>query len=194
MYILQAGDTPQHKTEPASVAPLPDSTHSHPPDPTHQPESTYDNILKTLALLEEAPPPLATPNKSALDDSHSHLNQSGYYLSVDNINKLESLSTRTPSLSGMGGGVANPAMFPGTATTASGGLSDSKLQSILSYLDDMDKADQDLLSEISKTRSRPKTEALPTPRTASVAMRSNRVTERNKKKLTGGGDTKEKEK
>ena len=92
---------------------------------------------------------------------------------MDNVNKLESLSAN--------GGV-DPALITGMGVASSGGLSESKLQSILSYLDEMDKADQDLLSEISKTRSRPKTEALPTPRTAAVTMKANRGAEKSKKK------------
>ena len=167
---------------PTTTSPTPVSTHSC---PTHQSNSTYNNILKTLALLEEAPPPLAKP---VLDNSHS--NQSGYYLSVDNVSKLDSISNS------VGRGVANPTHLSGVATTTSGGLSDSKLQSILSYLDEMDKADEDLLSQISKTRLRPKTEALPTPRTASVTMKSSRELEKTKKKqtATGNGDSEEKEK
>ena len=98
---------------------------------------------------------------------------------MDNVSKLESLSSANrgvdPALiSGMGGG--------GGGVSSSGGLSESKLQSILSYLDEMDKADQELLSNISKTRSRPKTEALPTPRTAAVAMKGSRGAEKTKKK------------
>ena len=173
----------------STTSPLPPhkgSTHSNPPDSAHQPHnsngSTYNNILKTLALLEEAPPPLANPTSSK-DDANSHLNQSGYYLSVDNVSKLEALSATSSAnrgvdpvlISGMGGG-------GGGGVSSSGGLSESKLQSILSYLDEMDKADQELLSEISKTRSRAKTEALPTPGTAVVAMKGNRGAERLKKK------------
>ena len=99
---------------------------------------------------------------------------------MDNVSKLESLSSANrgvdPALvSGMGGGGAG-------GVSSSGGLSESKLQSILSYLDEMDKADQELLSDISKTRSRPKTEALPTPRTAAVAMKGSRGAEKTKKK------------
>ena len=109
---------------------------------------------------------------------------------MDNVSKLDSISNS------VGGGVANPAHLPGVATTASGGLSESKLQSILSYLDEMDKADEDILSQISKTRLRPKTEALPTPRTASVTMKSGRAPEKAMKKqtTTGSGDSEEKEK
>ena len=162
----------------------------HPPGTTHQPHTTYDNILKTLALLEEAPPPLPNPNKSVSEGVNSRLNQSGYYLSVDNVNKLDSLSTRMPSANGGG---ADPASLTGVATASSGGLSESKLQSILSYLDEMDKADQDLLSEISKTRLRPKTEALPTPRTASTTMKPTRTSQKKQSGL-GNGDSKEKEK
>ena len=136
--------------------------------------------------MEEAPPPLAKP---VLDDSRSHLNQSDYFLSVDNVSKLDSISDSVR-------GVANPTHLSGVTTTTSGGLSESKLQSILSYLDEMDKADEDLLSQISKTRSRPKTEALPTPRTASVTMKSGRASEKAKKKqmTIGNGDSEEKEK
>ena len=183
---LQAGDSRQHKVTSATAIPPSKSppAQSHPLGPTHQPSSTYDNILKTLALLEEAPPPLTKPT---LDDSHSHLNRSGYYLSVDNVNKLDSSND-------VRGGMADPALFSGTATTASGGLSESKLQSILSYLDEMDKADQDLLSEISKTRSRPKTEALPTPCTASVSLKSTAVSDKPKKAGVGNEGSKEKDK
>ena len=100
---------------------------------------------------------------------------------MDNVSKLEALSATSSAnrgvdpvlISGMGGG---------GGVSSSGGLSESKLQSILSYLDEMDKADQELLSEISKTRSRAKTEALPTPRTAAVALKGNRGAERLKKK------------
>ena len=102
---------------------------------------------------------------------------------MDNVSKLEALSATSSAnrgvdpvlISGMGGG-------GGGGVSSSGGLSESKLQSILSYLDEMDKADQELLSEISKTRSRAKTEALPTPGTAVVAMKGNRGAERLKKK------------
>lgn len=196
----QAGDSRRNKIStsssipaPTSASPTPGPSHSHASSSTHQPPSTYDNILKTLALLEEAPPPLAKPKSD--NSPHSHLDQSGYYLSVDNVNKLDSLSTRNPSLNGMGMGVADPALLTGTANASSGGLSESKLQSILSYLDEMDKADQNLLSEISKTRSRAKTEALPTPRTASVTMKSNKASEKTKRKPTAtSGDNKEKEK
>ena len=185
VVLFQAGDSRQHRvaavpptTTVSPLLPHKGSAHSHPPDPTHQPHnnsSTYNNILKTLALLEEAPPPLANPTSK--DGSNSHLNQSGYYLSVDNVSKLESLSATSANRG------VDPALISGMGgVSSSGGLSESKLQSILSYLDEMDKADQELLTEISKTRSRPKTEALPTPRTAAVAMTGNRGVEKSKKK------------
>jgi hypothetical protein len=98
---------------------------------------------------------------------------------VDNVNKLESLSSTSANRG------ADPTLISGTGggggVSSSGGLSESKLQSILSYLDEMDKADQELLSDISKTRSRPKTEALPTPRTAAVTMKGSRGAEKSKK-------------
>ena len=182
-FLFQAGDSRQHRVaavpHTTTASPLPPHERS---DSAHLPphsnnSSTYNNILKTLALLEEAPPPLTDNPTSRGDNASSHLNQSGYYLSVDNVSKLESLSSANggvdPTLiSGMGGG----------GVSSSGGLSESKLQSILSYLDEMDKADQELLSDISKTRSRPKTEALPTPRTAAVAMKGSRGAEKSKKK------------
>ncbi len=90
---------------------------------------------------------------------------------MDNVSKLESLSATNRGEGPVSIGVSS-----------SGGLSESKLQSILSYLDEMDKADQELLSEISKTRSRPKTEALPTPRTVAVTMKANRGAEKSRKK------------
>ena len=200
MFHPQAGNSRQHKNTSASTIPTtpsiqtqPDHAHSQPPDHTYQPHSTYDNILKTLALLEEAPSPLANPNKHSTHDSQSHLNTSGYYLSVDNVNKLDSLSGKGPSLTGAGENVTDPVLAGAGITRTSGGLSESKLQSILSYLDEMDKADQTLLSEMSKTRSRPKTEALPTPRTASVSLMSTAGSvdkTKVKQPLTRNGDTK----
>ena len=85
--------------------------------------------------------------------------------------------------------MTDPLFAGGAGTATSGGLSESKLQSILSYLDEMDKADQTLLSEISKTRARPKTEALPTPRTASVSLRTSSDKPTKKRSLVKNGET-----
>lgn len=145
--------------------------------PHNDKSNTYDNLLKTLALLEEAPPPFTNPTSK--DDTNSHLNQSGYYLSVDNVSKLDTLSK---SATNRGEGPVSIGVPSLGGLSSSGGLSESKLQSILSYLDEMDKADQELLLDISKTRSRPKAESLPTPRTATVAMKANRGAEKSKKK------------
>lgn len=100
--------------------------------------------METLKLLEEPPTPL-NPDVDASRTS---------YLSADNLRTLD------PSLSSAG------------AQGGSAGLSDSKLQSIISYLDEIEKSDEDLLTQLSKSRSEVRTVALPTPSSVTVGVSS----------------------
>ena len=113
------------------------SNESSPLRPVHtqpKPNNTYADILETLKLLEEEPAPLA-PTGQSTDDSKRG------YLSAENLQKLSSSS--------------NP-------LNTSGSLSEGKLSNILAYLDEMEKADQDLLSQLSKPRAETKTRGAPT--------------------------------
>ena len=94
--------------------------------------------METLKLLEEPPAPL-NPDTNANRAS---------YLSADNLCTL------------------NPSLLSTGAHGGSTGLSDSKLQSIITYLDEIEKSDEDLLTQLSKSRSEVRTVALPTPSSA----------------------------
>ena len=99
-------------------------------------QSTYNDILETLKLLEAVPPPFEA-GKSQDGGRGSADPASPGYLSAKNLQRL-------------GGAVEKP-------------LEGGKLQSILSYLDEMERADEELVSQLSKSRSALKTRGLPSP-------------------------------
>ena len=87
--------------------------HTTPPA-VSKPASTYDDILDTLRLLEEAPPPLIGSKTPPTDTR-------------------ENPSITTHTSAGVEVGVAKP------SGPAHSSLSESKLQNILSYLDEMER-------------------------------------------------------
>lgn len=137
LFPTQAGNTRQSASQDTSASP-----EKPIPQPKHG--NTYDDILETLKLLEEAPAPLSTDKGGIPTVSDPY----GAYLSAKN---LKSLGTST----------ATAGHHP-NAPPLSGSLSEGKLHSILAYLDEMEQADQDLLSQLSKSRSEAKTRGLPT--------------------------------
>ena len=98
--------------------------------------NTYNDILETLKLLEAAPAPF-DPGKTRDGGRGSADPTSPGYLSARNLQRLDG-SVEKPS----GGG---------------------KLQSILSYLDEMERAEEELVSRLSRPRSGLKTSGLPSP-------------------------------
>ena len=86
--------------------------------------------------MEEEPAPLAPAGGDSLGDPK------GGYLSAANLQKL-----------------GPPSSAP---LSSSGNLSEGKLSNILAYLDEMEKADQDLLTQLSKSRSEMKTRGMTT--------------------------------
>ena len=143
LLFPQAGSSRKTAPEGSSLGPQKSSA-SPSPRPTHtaplpKAASTYSDILDTLKLLEEAPPPLpgskseeAPPTR--LEPSSS---SSARYLSPANLGRLNEV-----------GGVRG-----GATQTSNSSLSESKLQSILSYLDEMERADGELVSQLSRARS-----------------------------------------
>jgi len=119
------------------------SSPTNQPSPTKQPSSTlsspskqpntYNDILETLKLLEEVPAPLSSDQPSRRTS----------YLSAENLEKLT--SPKAPVVS------------------HSASLTEGKLSNILAYLDEMEKADQDLLSQVSKSRTVVKSATIPKP-------------------------------
>ncbi len=109
--------------------------------------NTYNDILDTLKLLEEVPAPLISTDTHASSDKA--------YLSAANVQKLDASSAPLSS---------------------SVSLSEGKLSNILAYLDEMEKADQDLLSQLSRSRTEVKSKAIfmtgSTPRTARVVLKA----------------------
>ncbi len=86
-----------------------------------------------MKLLEEIPAPLVSTG--------THTSSDKAYLSAANIQKLDAASAPLSS---------------------SASLSEGKLSNILAYLDEMEKADQDLLSQLSRSRAEVKTNATTT--------------------------------
>ena len=148
----QAGSSRKTAPEGSSLAPQKSSA-SPSPRPTHtaplpKAASTYSDILDTLKLLEEAPPPLpgskseeALPTRQGTKSGNNYLepssSSSARYLSPANLGRLNEV-----------GGVRG-----GATQTSNSSLSESKLQSILSYLDEMERADGELVSQLSRARS-----------------------------------------
>ena len=104
----------------------------HLADSDYKQGNSYNDILKTLKLLEEVPAPLASTKDQACSDRT--------YLSAKNLQKL-----------------APPAVNGPLSNSAN--LSEGKLGNILAYLDEMEKADQDLLSQLAQSRAELKTKA-----------------------------------
>ncbi len=98
----------------------------------HKQGNSYNDILKTLKLLEEVPAPLSSAKDQACSDRA--------YLSAKNLQKLTPLAVNAP-------------------LSNSASLSEGKLSNILAYLDEMEKADQDLLSQLAQSRAEVKTKA-----------------------------------
>ena len=121
--LLQAGSSRKHLSKSTSQAP-PEPSMSPSPHPSHtlpKAASTYTDIIDTLKLLEEAPPPLPG-------------SKSGETLPTNYRNEM---------------GVVRGGAKQGTASSS---LSESKLQSILSYLDEMERADSQLVTQLSQAR------------------------------------------
>ena len=95
--------------------------HTTPP-PDARPASTYADILDTLRLLEEAPPPLVGSKTPPTDQKPANSTQTAR-LSVNVVGVAKDLGPAPSSLS-----------------------ESSKLQNILSYLDEMERADEDKTS------------------------------------------------
>ena len=111
-------------------------TRSHtPPKPTpSSPPTTYADILDTLKLLEEAPPPLPGSKSKETSPTPQGSKFTSNYLSSANLGYLDKV------------GVAVGGAAPPTGTS----LSESKLQSILSYLDEMEREDRKLGTQLSQ--------------------------------------------
>ena len=88
--------------------------------------STYTDIINTLKLLEEAPPPLSGSKSGETPPT-----------------KKNSKSNDNPMMTCHDVGVARGVAKESTS------LSESKLQSILDYLDDVERADGELSSQLS---------------------------------------------
>lgn len=112
------------------------------PLPPHNHGNTYNNILQTLKLLEEVPAPLSNDNERGIPTIGANLPAA--YLSADNIKSLARANHRP------------------LAVNSSANLPEGKLHSILAYLDEMEQADQNLLSQLSQSRSEAKTMGVPT--------------------------------
>ena len=135
---LQAGSS--RKPLPKTTSSKSDVSSKHEPDhifsslPTTIPKatSTYADILDTLKLLEEAPPPLpGSKSRETPPTNHESMSGNTTYLSSASLGHHNVV-----------GGVAKQ--------TSSSGLSESKLQSIMSYLDEMEKNDGTAM--VSQTR------------------------------------------
>ena len=124
-----------------------------PPQPPHamqptpplttgnDPKTTYSDILETLKLLEEVPEPLSSSEQQVpLVPPHSS-SSSAAYLSSFNLAQLRTPHHPPP-----------PPPLPPPEQQAQ--LSEGKLQSILTYLEQMEQADSELLSRVSRTHHR----------------------------------------
>ena len=81
------------------------------------------------------------------------------YLSAENLQRLTtSHGTRTSAAASRTTGAECH-----QGTSQSGSLSETKMHSILSYLDEMERADEDMLSQLARSRSEARTRGLPTP-------------------------------
>ena len=125
-----------------------------PPQPASaNTKSTYDDILETLKLLEEAPPPLKESGGAAKGTPMG-------YLSAENLQRLT--TPHVASTSAATSRNTGAECHQGTAAQ-SGSLSETKMHSILSYLDEMERADEDMLSQLARSRSEAQTRGLLTP-------------------------------
>ena len=152
LYLLQAGSS-RHlsRTKPSLHQPLEASKQPPPPQPPNT-KSTYDDILETLKLLEEAPLPLKESGGAA------KVTPMGY-LSAENLQRL----TTPHGTSTSAAASRNTGAECHQGTSQSGSLSETKMHSILSYLDEMERADEDMLSQLARSRSEARTKGLPTP-------------------------------
>ena len=153
LYLLQAGGS-RHpsQTKPSRHMPHEATKQQPPPQPANT-KSTYDDILETLKLLEEAPPPLKESSDAAEATPMG-------YLSAENLQRLT--TPRVTSTSAAPSRNTGAECHQGTAAQ-SGSLSETKMHGILSYLDEMERADEDMLSQLARSRSEARTKGLPTP-------------------------------
>ena len=153
LYLLQAGSS-RHlsRTKPSPHQPLEATKQPPPPQPPNT-KSTYDDILETLKLLEEAPLPLKESGGAAMVAPMG-------YLSAENLQRL----TTPHGTSTLAAASRNTGAECHQKTTSqSGSLSETKMHSILSYLDEMERTDEDMLSQLARSRSEARTKGLPTP-------------------------------
>lgn len=129
---------PQHHAQEATKLLPP------PQPPGSSSKNTYNGILETLKLLEEAPPPLKEGSSLVSSTPVG-------YLSAQNLQKLTTPRSTNPTTTAADTVVVQPAP-----------LSETKLQSIFSYLDEVERADQDLLSQLSRSRSEARSRGLST--------------------------------
>lgn len=109
--------------------------------------STYTDILDTLKLLEEAPPPLSGSKSVETPPTNQRSKSSGNCLLSSNADHLSSASLGQHNEMGV--------------ATISSNLSESKLQSILSYLDEMEHADREMTTQLSHTREGQRAAGIP---------------------------------
>ena len=102
--------------------------------------------------MEEAPPPLKESGGA------SKVAPMGY-LSAKNLQRLT--TSHGTSTSAAASRTTGAECHQGTSQ--SGSLSETKMHSILSYLDEMERADEDMLSQLARSRSEARTRGLPTP-------------------------------
>ena len=150
LYLLQAGGS-RHPSRTKPHQPSEVTKQPPPPQPLNT-KSTYDDILETLKLLEEAPPPLKESGGAAKVAPMS-------YLSAENLQRLT--TSHGTSTSATASRTTGAECHQGTSQ--SGSLSETKMHSILSYLDEMERADEDMLSQLARSRSEARTRGLPTP-------------------------------
>ena len=147
-----------------SISPPP--RHSHTPPTIPKAASMYTDILDTLKLLEEAPPPLpGTKSPPTNQRSKSRANPSS---SASTYLTPTSLGHRNDT-GRVGGGTK--------LSTTSTSLSESKLQSILSYLDEMERADGELVTQLSQARGQGR--GVPPVEGGALECTSNKVTGSN---------------
>ena len=103
--------------------------------------------------MEEAPPPLKESGDTAKGTPMG-------YLSAGNLQRLT--TPHVTSTSAVTSRNTGAECHQGTAAQ-SGSLSETKMHSILSYLDEMEQADEDMLSQLARSRSEARTRGLPTP-------------------------------
>ncbi|XP_046887637.1 centrosomal protein of 131 kDa isoform X2 [Hypomesus transpacificus] len=110
------------------------------PSSRAQSKTTLNDLLDTLKLLEEEPERLSEP-KSFLKDKYSWIDEDG-----------DSTSLTTDNLERHGQLIQAPVLPDGAAVLPDGGallpdggalLSEAKLQSIMSFLDEMEKSEQE---------------------------------------------------